>query len=177
MGLFDLFGKKKKAPKSGKPKSKAKKTSGKKAHTKNAKGNTSKRYPNGRTLETADKYLPIIARKSKDPKEERRIIIIDSNRRDELAVVRFSTKNQPNTTALPTYKKGNKKASYFRHFVEIQDNEGNAIKVDGKRFKENSRRDDLTPDELKKVKNTVLYHVKQSQTNREAIQKLKDGRK
>lgn len=59
--------------------------------------NVSKRYPNGRTLTTEDKYLPISKRgKSTDPKEERWVAIIDSNKKDELAVVRLTKQNQPN---------------------------------------------------------------------------------
>ena len=54
--------------------------------------NVSKRYPNGRTLKTKDKYLPIDRNgKSTDPKDERWVAVIDSNRKDELAVVRLTT--------------------------------------------------------------------------------------
>jgi hypothetical protein len=144
------------------------------------KANVSRRYPSGRTLETQDKYLPTDKKgKPTNPKENRRVAIIDSNRHDELAVVSLTTQKQPNTTSLPTYKKGNKKGTYFKHFVEVEDNERNPIKVDGKKFKENPRADDLKPSEVIRVRETVLKHTKQSESNRAKIEKLKasDGKK
>ena len=61
--------------------------------------NVSKRYPNGRTIKTADKYLPIGKHgESDNAKGQRRVVIVDSNRYDELAVVRLTTQKQPNTT-------------------------------------------------------------------------------
>lgn len=137
--------------------------------------NASKRYPNGRTLNTQDKYLPTDKKgNSTNKKDNRRVAVLGSNRNDELAVVRLTAQNETNTTALPTYKQGNKKTTYFKHFVEIEDNEGKPIKVDGKKFKENPRDYDLNHDEVKQIKNTVYGHVKQSKTNNENIKKLKD---
>ena len=141
-----------------------------------SKENVSKRYPNGRTLETADKYLPTDKRgKSQNPKERRRVVIIDSNRKDEIAVVRLTTQRQSNTTELPTYKKGNGLKSFFKHFVEIFDSEKKPIKVDGKKFKENPRSQDLTGAEVQKIKTTVLGHVKQSTENQKKITALKES--
>lgn len=65
---------------------------------------------------------------STKPKNKRIVAVIDSNSADELAVVRLTTQKQANTTELPTYKKGNKKETRFKHFVEITDNEGKPIK-------------------------------------------------
>ncbi|MDE7440057.1 MAG: hypothetical protein K2N23_06085 [Clostridia bacterium] len=136
--------------------------------------NVSRKVPNGRTIKTKDKYLPIDKKgKSTKPKEKRLIIIIDSNSNDELAVVRTSTQIQPNTTALPTYKKGNKKKTRFKHFVEITDNEGNPIKIDGIKFIENGKEYDLSANEVETVRDKVLNHCKIASENRKKITKLK----
>lgn len=136
--------------------------------------NVSKRYPNGRTLKTKDKYLPIVKdKKSDNPKDERWVAIIDSNRKDELAVVRLTKQNQPNTTHLPTYKKGNGQRSFFKHFVEIVDDAGDPIKVDGRKFQENPREFDLNAEQLATVKSKVIDHCRQSSENKKKIADLK----
>ena len=112
--------------------------------------------------------------KVKELKEERWVAVIDNNTKEELAVVRLTTKNQPNSTILPTYKKGNKKDTYFKHFVEIEDNEGNPIKADGKKFVKNDRKYDLSSVEIKIIKNKVFHHVKQAEKNNQKIIELKD---
>ena len=64
------------------------------------------------------------------------------------------------------------KETYFKNFVEIEDNEGNPIVVDNVKFKENDSENDLTSDELKTVQITVRTHCAQAQSNRERIEKL-----
>ena len=135
----------------------------KKRNKKKSDKNVSKRYPNGRTIKTQDKYLPTDKKgKSTKPKTKRRVVVVDSNRYDELAVVRLTTQNQPNTTELRTYKKGNGKTTYFKHFVEIMDDEGNPIKIDGKKFIENPWAWDLSADEIEYVRRGVFEGKRQS---------------
>ena len=86
---------------------------------KNVDKNVSSRYPNGRTVKTQDKHLPLRKNKAKELKEKRWVVIIDSNKYDDLAVVGLTTANQSNTSPLESYKKGNKKQTNFKHFVEI----------------------------------------------------------
>lgn len=141
--------------------------------------NVSKRYPNGRTIRTADKYLPLDKRgKSNDPKAQRRVVIVDSNRYDELAVVRLTTRKQPNTTELKGRKQGNGKTTYFKHFVEITDNENNPIKIDGKKFIENPWAYDLSKQQITAIKNKVYKHSTQATENKKNIADLKarDGK-
>ena len=152
----------------------------KKKNKKKSDKNVSKRYPNGRTIKTQDKYLPTDKKgKSTKPKTKRLVAIVDSNRYDELAVVRLTTQNQPNTTELRTYKKGNGKTTYFKHFVEIMDNEGNPIKIDGNKFIENPRAWDLSADEIEYVRRGVFEGKRQSDDNKKKIAALKtsDGKK
>ena len=136
--------------------------------------NASKKVPDGRTVKTKDKYLPIDKKgKSDNLKEKRLIAVIDSNSNDELAVVKLTTQKQKNTSELPTYKRGNGKATRFKNFVEIKDNEGNPIKIDGIRFIENGKQFDLSVSELKKIRKQVLNHCVQSSENRKKISELK----
>ena len=132
-----------------------------------------KSVPIGRTLKTKDKYLPYDPKKVQKLKEKRWVAVIDKNTNEELAVVRLTDERQPNTTHLPTYKKGNRRDTYFKHFVETQDNEGKAIRVDGKKFVENLSKYDLSKDEIKLIQNKVYHRVKQSQSNNTKVQRLK----
>ena len=146
------------------------------------KGNISKRYPNGRTLETHDKFLPIEKKGKSTILKKRRVVVIDSNRNDELAVVRFTTQNNENSSSLSEenendYKKKKKQKneaeSFFKHFIEIEDNEGKPIKADGYKFKENPWAYDLKKWQVNYIKDKNLYHCKQSSENQEKIDILK----
>lgn len=134
--------------------------------------NGKKPIPIGRTLKTKDKYLSHDS--DKNLKEKRWVAVIDKNANEELAVVRLTTKNTKNTTHLPTYNSGNKKKTYFKHFVETKDNAGNPIKVDNKKFYENSDKYDLKESEVKAIQNKVFHKVKQSQKNNDLIKNLKN---
>ena len=141
--------------------------------------NISKRYPNGRTLKTKDEYLSKPKGEFANLKEERRVVIIDSNKHGELAVVALVTQDQPNSTHLPPYKQGNGRKTYFKHFVEIADCDGNPITADGERFSENPWAYDLRPFEVEYIRGIVLEHCKQAQSNQSKIDALKasDGKK
>ena len=137
-----------------------------------------KRTPNGRTLKTKDEYLPQEKGKVKELKDKRWVAVIDSNKKNELAVVRLTDEEQKNTTALPTYKKGNNRDTYFKHFVETEDNEGNPIKAtkNGK-FQENPAKYDLSAEEVSKIRSKVYRHSKQATSNQDKINKLKEDDK
>lgn len=136
-----------------------------------------KSVPIGRTLKTKDKYLPYDPKKVRELKDRRWVAVIDKNTDEELAVVRLTDERQPNTTRLPTYKKGNRKDTYFKHFVETEDSEGNTIRVDGKKFIENLAKYDLSSKEISLIKDKVLKHTRQSQENLQKINRLKDKKK
>ena len=133
----------------------------------------SARVPIGRTLKTQDKYLPSDRKKVQELKDRRWVVVIDKNTNEELAVVRLTTEKQPNSSPLPNYRHGNKKETRFKHFVETEDDEGNAIRVDGKKFLQNLKKYDLNEDQIKTIQNKVYHRVKQSQTNNEKIKRLK----
>ena len=136
-----------------------------------------KKVPIGRTIKTKDKYLPFDKRKVQKLKDERWVVVVDKNTNEELAIVRLTTKNSKNSTCLPTYKKGNKEMTYFKHFVEIEDKEGKPIKIDNRRFFENTKAFDLNKDEINLIQQTVRGKCKQAATNKEKIKKLKSSSK
>ena len=158
------------------------KTKGRFINVEFGKDNISTRYPNGRTLETHDRFLPIDKKGKSTILKKRRVVVIDSNRNDELAVVRFTTQNNENSSSLSEenkndYKKKKKQKneveSFFKHFIEIEDNEGKPIKADGYKFKENPWAYDLKKWQVNYIRDKNLYHCKQSFENQEKINILK----
>ncbi len=135
--------------------------------------NVSKEYPNGRTFKTRDEYLPTgKGGNVTDPKVTRRVVVIDSNRFGELAVVALTTQKTANTTVLPSYKQGNKQTAYFKHFVEVTDNENLPIMA-GEKFVVNPYAYDLKPFEVDYVRGVVLEHCGQCVDNKKKIAALK----
>lgn len=129
--------------------------------------------PIGRTIKTKDKYLPYDEKKSKALKDKRWVVVVDKNTNEELAIVRLTDEKQANTTHLATYKKGNGRDTYFKHFVEIEDKDGNAIRVDDEKFLENAKVYDLSKDEINLIQKVVRGHCKQASANKEKLTKLK----
>lgn len=128
--------------------------------------------PIGRTLKTKDEYLPVVKSVAKVLKDKRWVVVIDKNKKNEFAVVRLTTKKSKNSTLLEDYKKGNKEETYFRHFVEIKDNEGKPITINEK-FISNKKENDLNKGQVKQIQNKVFHKIKQSKGNIEKIKTLK----
>lgn len=123
------------------------------------------RVPLGRTLKTKDKYLD----KTTTSEKERPVVVIETNDDDELAVVSLSTKNGSHRTQLKDYLQGQ---SYFKHFIEIEDAEGNPIKVNDK-FKESSPKLDVSGKDVVKIRDKVFYHSAPSPENLKKIEKFR----
>jgi hypothetical protein len=133
--------------------------------------NVSKRYPNGRTFFTDDIYLPDDKNK-KTKSKSRNIVVVDSNRRDEFAVVSLTKKNEK----WYPFKNGKTIYKAFKPFLEIEDNEGNAIKHNEK-FKENPWVYDLDSSDVDYISSIVFEHSVQAPNNREKRDVLKSGNK
>ena len=159
-----------KAKTTKKPTSKARTSAKKKtSKTTTKKKAKPKEVPLGRTLKTKDEFLPFKKTKVKELKDKRLVVVIDKNTREELAVVKLTTKSGPNTSELTGYKKGNKKTTFFSHFVEITDSKGNPITVDGVRFKENYKKYDLNSQQVSQIRKKVRGHSKQALENRKKL--------
>ena len=122
--------------------------------------------PQGRTLTTRDKYLN---KKAKQPEKERPVVVIETNARNDLAVVQLSSRAGKDRTRLKNYQQGQ---SRFKHYVEIMDDEGNPIRVNQK-FKENHPNMDVSRQDVDTIVDTVFNHSKPMQKNRKRINKFR----
>ena len=128
------------------------------------------KVPQGRTLSTYDKYLP--GGKNTGSEKKRPVVVIETNARNELAVVPLSSREGKNRTRLKNYQQGQ---SYFKHFVEIEDNEGKPIKVNSK-FKENHPNMDVSRENVDMIVNTILNHSKPMKDNRWKIKRFRKNK-
>ena len=174
MGLFSKKQKQNKNKKGTKkvPKTKAKnkttkQTTKQKSTTKNNKTTntqkTTKKVPTGRTISTNDKYLS-----NTGSTKERTAVVVAVNKDNELGVVTLHSEGGPNKTRLKGYLQGD---SYYRHFLEIEDNEKKPIKINEK-FRENHKNMDVSKDNVEKILDHILYHTKQAKSNQEKLNKL-----
>ena len=135
--------------------------------------NVSKIIPYGRTLQTRDEYLEGGNNYIKPGYEMkghyRRVVVVDTNRNNELAVEKLYGHNGKE---LPGYKNGK---SRYKDFIVTKDNEGNPIKI-GNKFIENAPKQDVSKKDVNKIKKDALvnasYRVKKS--NRNKVRKLKN---
>ncbi len=107
------------------------------------------KVPQGRTLTTHDKYLD---KKARQPEKERPVVVIETNARNDLAVVQLSSRDGKDRTRLKNYQQGQ---SYFKHYVEIMDDEGNPIRVN-KKFHENHPNMDVSGEDVVFIKDKVF---------------------
>ena len=150
--IYEVFTMKKK--KSGKTKINSKRTKGGKV-------------PQGRTLSTYDRYLGKGGKTGS--KKERPVVVIEANDYNDLAVVPLSSRKGNDRTRLKNYQQGQ---SYFKHYVEIQDDEGKPIRVNQK-FRENHPNMDVSGEDVKKIKDKVLNKSKPAPENRKKMDKFR----
>lgn len=125
--------------------------------------NAKRKTPRGRTLSTYDNYL---GRSQTGSKKERPVVVIEANAKNELAVVSLSTRAGKNRTRLRGYQQDQ---SYFKHFVEIEDDEGKSIKVNEK-FRENHSRHDVPPRLMDEINDKLFCHSKPASENRKKME-------
>lgn len=121
------------------------------------------KIPQGRTLSTYDNYLS--EGKKTGSRKERPVVVIEANDNNDLAVVPLSSRKGKNRTRLHNYQQGQ---SYFKHFVEIEDDEGNPIRVNNK-FRENHPKMDVSGEDMAFIKDIVFNHSKPMQKNNKDI--------
>ena len=112
--------------------------------------NVSRKIKNGTTLQTRDEYLESGKNYKKPGYEKkgnyRKVVVVDSNRNNELAVVKLSTKGK---------RIQKEKKTRFKPFVETKDNENKPIKV-GKKFIQNKPKKSLTKKQVSQIKKKLL---------------------
>ncbi|MCI9405206.1 MAG: hypothetical protein HFJ21_03370 [Clostridia bacterium] len=108
-------------------------------------------------------------KKAKQPDKERPVVVIETNDRNDLAVVQLSSRAGKDRTRLKDYQQGQ---SRFKHYVEIADDEGNPIRVNAK-FKENHPNMDVSGEDVEKIRDKVFNHSRPAPENREKLKKFK----
>lgn len=129
----------------------------------------SKRFiPWGRTLTTKDNYLG--KQKTKSCKT-RPVVVVDTNN-DDLAVVPLSSKKGANRTELKGYKNPKtKQKTYYKHYIEIEDNEGHPIRVNEK-FRENHKNMDVPKKQVDEIRSTIFSKARTKQRNKKLYNKF-----
>lgn len=128
--------------------------------------NRNRAIPWGRTLSTHDHY---IGKSKTGSTKERPVVVIETNDRNELAVVSLSSRDGKHRTRLDKYQDGK---SYYKHFVEIEDNEGKPIKI-GEKFRENHKNQDVSEADVKSIRAKVFEHSAPKQANLQKMQKFR----
>lgn len=140
--------------------------------------NVSQKILNGRTVQTRDEFLSNgnLAKdiKPDHPKENdlyRRAVVIDSNKNNELVLTVLKSHGKHN---LKNYKNGD---SCYNAYVEVKDNNGRRIKIDGKRFKINSHKLDVPIEYVIEIKQNCFSNNETSRRlklqNRNKVRVLK----
>lgn len=125
------------------------------------------KVPKGRTLSTYDKYLPGGKKTGSDKK--RPVVVIEANSENELAVVPLSSGAGKNRTRLKNYQQGQ---SYFKHFVEIEDDEGKPIKINAK-FRENHPNMDVSKKDVESMRVILFNRSKPMNDNRKKLKRFR----
>lgn len=129
------------------------------------------KVPKGRTLSTFDKFFK--GGKKTNSAKERPVVVIEASKNNELAVVPLSTTKGKDRTHLRNYQQGQ---SYFKHYVEIHDDEGKPIKVNQK-FKENHPKNDVSGEDVKKIRDKVFNHSRPAPENLAKMEKFRGDKK
>ena len=129
--------------------------------------NISQNIPNGTILHTRDEYI-FGSENYRKPGYEgkgnyRKVAVVDSNRHDDLAVVKLTTKGKH----IPGEK------STYRPFVETMDDKGKPIRVGSKFI---SRGAKLSPKAVTVIKKDCFKDAKTRKINRRKVRAMK-GRK
>ena len=131
------------------------------------KRNVSKKVPNGTVLHTRDEYI-FGSQNYKKPGYQnkgnyRKVAVVDSNRYDDLAVVKLTTKGK----TLPGEK------STYKPFVETLDDNGKSIRIGSKFI---SRGAKLSKQAITIIKKDSFRDSKTRKSNRRKVRDMK-GRK
>ena len=132
--------------------------------------NVSKNIPNGRTLQTRDENFYGQSTYKKPGYEGkgnyRKVVVIDSNDLDDLAVVKLTTSEKGITLE---YANGKSK---FRPYLLTLDDEGAPIRI-GRKFYENPSSKDLSVSDVSRIKQEVFTNLRTGKENRDKSRKMK----
>lgn len=127
--------------------------------------NVSQTIPNGTLIITNDKDL---FGADGNSKKVRMATTVDSNRYDEIAIVKFTTSKKHG-------RKFNNKKGFIAHGDRIitKTVEGRPITIDGKRFVVGPKRRNITQCQANEIKRRNLKETKYKKENRKNLQVMK----
>ena len=130
--------------------------------------NISKKVHNGQIVHTKDSYLYGSNGYNKPGKKGnyRMAVVVDSNKDDELALVKLTTSNKGKS--LPNYKTGKSK---YKNYIYTKDNENQAIKISRKFIVKNN--DIMDPKTANNIKRDCINDKKRGYFNNKLLKKLK----
>lgn len=129
--------------------------------------------PWGRTLTTKDNFL---GKQKTNSCKTRPVVVVDTNK-ENLAVVPLSSKKGANRTELKGYTNTRtKQKTYYKHYLEIEDNEGHPIRVNEK-FRESHKNMDVSKKQVDEIRSTIFSKAKTQQRNRKLYDKFHSKRK
>lgn len=134
--------------------------------------NISRRVGIGTTLQTRDESL-LSGKNYKKPGYEnkgkyRRVVVVDSNREDDLAVVKLTTSNK--ATKVGAYQEGKAK---YKPVLETRTNKNKPIRV-GKDFKKNRKSRNVAKHEVNQIKKDLFVKSHTKEKNTARIRQLKN---
>ncbi len=135
--------------------------------------NVSKKVPNGSILHTRDEYLHNEGKYRKPGYKNkgnyRKVVVVDSNRRDDLAVVKL---HKSSGTELPS------KRAFYKPIVETLDDENNRIRANfGKSGKFIAKGKPLSQEDVSAIKKDCFNNPKYRFKNRKKVQRIKNRNK
>lgn len=131
--------------------------------------NRNRQVPLGRTLSTNDAYL---GKQKTGSKKTRPVVVVDTNN-ENLAVVPLSTTEGKNRRELKGYDNPiTHEKTYFKEYLEIEDNEGKPIRVN-KKFRENHKNMDVPIKKVMFIRHTIFNKSKVKQRNQKLLIKFK----
>ena len=142
------------------------------------KKNKSTKSQDGTTFQTRDEFFEGAGTYRKPGYEKkgfyRKVVQVDSNSNNELAVVKLHGKSGKYGKNLPQYRDGK---SHFDNYIETKDHHGQPIK-EGKHFRRNSVQKNVSKHDVTEIKKSALKGVGKimRKINRRKLRDLK-GRK
>lgn len=130
--------------------------------------NVSQRVPNGSLIITNDKYLYGTDGNSN---KVRMSITVDSNRKDQLAIVKLTTSEKHGRRF-----QNNKGFDKHSDMIYTKDNKGNPIVIEGNKFVKGSNNRSITASQANEIKRRNVKESKYRKENRKRLKKLKSSK-
>lgn len=129
--------------------------------------NVSQKILNGTMIHTRDEYLGSAHGFNKNGATEyyRQAIVVDSNRKNDLALIKLTTSDKGES--VPGLKK-----SKYKPYIETKDNEGRPIRI-SKKFIKGRKKQKISAAIANDMKKTAVIDKREGEKNRNKLKRLK----